>query len=64
MKANQKRALGAVVGAGATLVSALLGAYLRAPAEVRVAVFGLISAVAAYWQIEVSPAPEDEGSRR
>jgi|GEM_PF-6613718 len=61
----QKRALGAVLSALSTLISALLSAYLKAPAEVQISIYGLIAAVAAFWQIDVSPpdSPGDSGER-
>ena len=57
MSVVQKRALGAVVSAAVTLLLAVLGHYLTLPAEVQVSLYGLIAAVAAFWQIEVTPPP-------
>jgi len=54
----QKRALGAVLSALSTLISALVSVYLKAPAEVQISIYGLIAAVAAFWQIDVSPPPD------
>jgi len=51
----QKRALGAILSATSTLLAALLATYLKAPAEVQISVYGLIAAIAAFWQIDVTP---------
>lgn len=60
MPRTHQRALGAIVSAFVTVLFAILGNYIKLPAEVQVSLYSLIAAIAAFWQIEITP-PGNEG---
>jgi hypothetical protein len=49
MTTTRKRALGAIIGAAVALFAQLL------PAAFQLPVYTLIGAIAAYWQIDITP---------